>query len=87
MVSSTGVGLSTRVKSFLTGILGAVVLVLNLIGHPLSPEEANSGVDLIVSIVAGFEMAVSAGFHAYGWLRRNFYKQQSLGKFAPSAQQ
>lgn len=81
-VSSTGEGLSVRVKSFLVGALPAVVVIAPLFGFNITEAAGN---DLIASVVGTLSAVgtITAGlWHIYGWIRAFVFKKQGLGKFA-----
>ena len=80
-VSSTGDGISLRVKSFLIGILPAILLVLKLSGYEISNEEAGSFINIIALVVSAFVTILASIYHMKGWARRNFYKTTNQGKF------
>ena len=82
LVSSTGEGLSLRVKSFLVGVLPTVLVVSKLIGHPILETDANTTIDLTVTLIEAGVAFLAAIYHAVGWVRARFYKKNNLGKFA-----
>ena len=82
MQSSTGEGLSLRVTGYLTALIPAIVLVSNLIGHPITEVDLNSlssAFNLLIYSVWGI---LGAYMTTIGWIRRNFYKQNQLGVFS-----
>jgi len=84
LVSSTGEGIALRVKSTLTGLAGAIVLVSALIGKPIDGSEVDSIIEAVTTILSGFTVVVSAIYFVIGWVRRNYLKKNSLGKFSKS---
>lgn len=84
--SSTGQGLSLRVKSFLIGILPTVLVLSNLIGHPIIQADANAWVEITVNVIEAGIALIAVVYHAVGWIRARYYKKNQLGKFSPSRQ-
>ena len=81
LLSSTGTGLSLRVKSFLIGILPTALVVSKLIGYPILETDATAFVDIAVTVIESV-VAIIAGFYQFaGWKRATFYKKNLLGKF------
>jgi hypothetical protein len=83
LLSSTGEGISLRVKSFLVGILPTVLVIATLLGHPVGQEDANAWVSIIVNVLEAAIALIAICFHAIGWIRARYYKKHDMGKFAP----
>lgn len=84
MLSSTGEGLSLRIKGYLTEAIPLIVFVSKLLGHPIIEadiETVSSAVTLLIASVWGiFGGVMIIG----GWAVRNFNKQNRLGVFNPN---
>ena len=82
VLSSSGQGLSLRLKSLLTGITSLAVLVAPLLGLDLTPESWGAGADLAEKVVGALVLAASGLFQFKGWVRARFNKENKLGRFA-----
>jgi len=80
--SSTGEGLPLRVKSFLVGVLPAVLAISHLTGNPILEVDANMWVESLVVIVESAVALIAAVYHFAGWVRARYYKENNLGKFS-----
>ena len=82
-MSSDGSGeLSGRANSFLVGIMPALVLILPLFGISFSPEGGTELIGIVVRFIAAVEMIIAIVWQAKAWGKRNFNKENHLGKFA-----
>ena len=73
-VSSTGAGLALRVKAILIGLLPVIVLILKLVGVNISESD-------LVNIISGIVEIIAIVAFIYGLVRKNFNKQNRLGKY------
>lgn len=82
VLSSTGEGLSARLKSGLAMVASVAVLAGPLIGLHITPESWGEVSDLAVNLVASLSTGVSLVIHIFAWVRRNQLKQAGLGRYA-----
>jgi hypothetical protein len=73
--SSTGEGVSMRIKSSIALVIPVLNLILKGYGVELVPDSINEIVDAVFLIIFSI-------LQVYGWARRNFFKAQGMGKFA-----
>lgn len=83
ITSSTGEGLSLRVKSFLVSIIPIIILVAHLSGYSITSENINSLIEQITVVISSVVTIISAIGYIYGQLRAMQYKHMQIGKFTP----
>jgi len=80
--SSTGEGLAKRWETFFSGIIPAIVVLSGIFDWGLTEGSLNELNTSIVVIISSAVVIWKAIEHIKGWIRRNIYKKQKLGKFA-----
>lgn len=78
ILSSTGEGISLRIKS----LSFLIISVFGFWGIVVNADQVGEFADQIGTIITAISAAVSGTIHLYAWARANFYKANSLGKFA-----
>ena len=78
MISSTGSGISLRIKSFLGGALA--IATLNQFG--IDSAGLSEGIDMLFTVIGSAGLALSGFYQLIGWIRNKSYKRARAGKFA-----
>lgn len=80
--SSTGEGIAARWKAFASGVVPVLALVGPYFGITIVPDDLNSVVEGIGTLIVSVWAALSAGYFVFGTVRAMYYKRNGLGKFA-----
>ncbi len=83
LLSSSGEGLALRWKSFATGILPLLLLILPRLGVNVLPSDADTLIQLGYDLIVDGALVLSVIFHIIGWSRAVLMKQNRAGKHSP----